>query len=126
MLSLNRLCSNLFGTYGVFIYDRKVICCSLELPWLGNIQDKSCIPVGEYPVHKAVSPRYGQVFYIKNVLFREGILIHPGNTINDTRGCILPGLSTSDSCVGVIHSRLAMDRLYSVLPSSFTLTIRNV
>lgn len=123
-LSLNRLCSNSAGTFGVLIYDRRVLCHTLELPWLGNVQNQSCIPVGEYAVIKASSPKFGEVFYIKDVPGREGILIHPGNSLRHTRGCILPGLDVLGQ--GVIDSRAAMHRLYSALPSSFTLNIREV
>ena len=106
----------------MLIYDRKVLCHTLEMPWRGNLHNSSCIPSGEYDVIKASSPKFGQVFYIKNVPQREGILIHPGNTLKDTSGCILPGLATDDN--GVIQSRLAMDRLFSKLPSSFNLIIK--
>lgn len=122
MLILNRLCSNLFGTQGVFIYDRKVLCHTYELPWRGNLKDQSCIPCGQYDVIKAVAPRFGDCFYLKHVPGRDSILIHPGNNSKDTRGCILPGLDTCD--VGVIHSRSAMHRLLTNLPSNFQLIIR--
>lgn len=123
MLILNRLCSNSLGLFGVFIYARKVLCHTLELPWLGNVQNKSCIPFGQYAVVKTNHPRYGEVFHVKDVPFREGILIHPGNSLKDTRGCILPGLDIDDA-VGVQHSRLAMRRLYAALPFSFNLIVR--
>lgn len=119
---LNRLSSDIYGTYGVILNDRKPLCHTYELPWLGNLQNESCIPVGEYEVIKAQSPRFGSCFYVKDVPDREGILIHCGNTRDDTEGCILPGLDVSD--VGVIQSRLALQRLYSTLPSSFQLVIR--
>lgn len=124
MLSLNRICSTYQSTRGVLVYDRQVLCHTFELPWLGNVQNKSCVPVGEYDVIKAASPKYGEVFYLKNVPGREGILIHPGNSLKDTRGCVLPGLDVSEQ--GVQHSRLAMARLYAALPSSFKLIIREV
>lgn len=123
-LVLNRLCSNSAGVFGVLIYDRQLLCNTLELPWLGNVQNKSCIPLGEYACIKAQSPKFGDVFYVKDVPRREGILIHPGNSIKDTRGCILPGLIAHKN--GVAHSRDALDLLYSVLPSSFNLIIREV
>jgi hypothetical protein len=122
MLVLSRLVENATGTYGVFIYERKIICYSLELPWLGNVQNKSCIPFGQYDVVKANSPRLGQVFYVKDVPGRSSILIHPGNTLKDTDGCILPGSSVFDG--GVSRSRDALDDLYSALPSNFKLNIR--
>ena len=124
MLILNRLCSDFFGTYGVFIHDRKVLCHTYELPWLGNVQNKSCIPCGEYSVIKASSPKFADCFYVKDVPNRSNILIHPGNDKNDTRGCILPGLDVDG--VGVLYSRAALNRLLGSLPSSFQLLIREV
>lgn len=127
MIVLNRYCSDLFGTYGLIIdcsgKRRKPLCHTFELPWLGNLSNTSCIPVGDYEVVKGSSPRYGSIFYVKDVPDREGILIHPGNTLKDTRGCILPGLDISDN--GVLQSKLAMDRLLYELPYKFKLTIRN-
>lgn len=122
MLILNRLCSTLNSTRGVFIYDRKVICHTLELPWLGNIQNKSCIPTGIYNTFKTNSPRHGAVLSLADVPRRTGILIHAGNTVNDTHGCILPGTDVSDT--GLISSRKALERLYAILPSTFPLVIR--
>lgn len=124
MLILNRLNSDLLGTYGVFLVNKKPVCHSYELPWHNNARNISCIPDGSYRVIKATSPRFGRCFYIKDVPGRSGILIHPGNTRRDTEGCILPGLDVD--AAGVLHSRLAMDRLYDLLTDDFTLTIRKV
>lgn len=122
ILTLNRLRSMSSGTYGCFMIDNFPVCWTYELPWLGNVINKSCIPVGSYDVIKAVSPRFGDCFHLSKVPGRSGILIHPGNDITDTRGCILPGLDITP--IGVIHSRKAMDRLLDALPSRFTLNIR--
>jgi len=125
MLILNRLpSSDLLGTYGTFVLNNRPICHSLELPWRSNDVSVSCIPVGDYEVIKAHSPRFGDTFYFKNVPGRTGILIHPGNSLIDTRGCILPGLDLTDN--GLQHSRLAMKRLYANLPDKFTISIRKV
>lgn len=123
MLILNRLCSSLLGTHGVFIYDRKVLCHTLELPWLGNIQNKSCIPEGQYSCVRHYSARHGDVYRLLAVPGRSDILIHPGNDLTDTRGCILPGLDTFDG--RVLSSRSALSRLYRVLPANFELIVRS-
>lgn len=122
MLLLQRFLSNKSGVYGVFISNGEILCHTYELPWLGNITNKSCIPSGDYSVVKSVSPRFGDVFYLKDVPRRTSILIHPGNSALDTRGCILPGLDVIPG--GVIHSRDAIKRLYSILPDKFTLNVR--
>ena len=124
MFYLNRLISDLFSTKGVLTNERRIICHTLELPWLNNHQNISCIPSGVYDVSRSVSQKFGDCYRFASVHKRSGILIHAGNTIKDTRGCILVGLDVND--VGVIHSNLAMLRLHDTLPENFTLTIRNI
>lgn len=123
MLILTRLCSNAHRVQGVLIHDRKILCHTLELPFLGNIQNKSCIPEGEYPCIKAESPKFGSCILLKNTAPRSSILIHPGNSIRDTRGCILPGLYFEDDFI--VASRVAMDRILRAVPSSFNLIVRS-
>lgn len=121
MLVLNRHTSTLFNTLGVLVYERQVLCHTLELPWRHNAKEISCIPSGEYPVVRTVSPKFGDVYYIRNVPDREGVLIHVGNTISDTRGCVLVGLDAGPN--GLLESRLAMKRLLSALPDTFHIQI---
>ena len=124
MLVLHRYQSDLYSTRGVLSYGRETLCHTFELPWRNNSKNTSCIPPGTYPVVRATSPRFGDVFYIKNVPHREGILIHSGNTAKDTRGCILPGLDVDG--VGVLKSRDALKRLLTVLPDTFQITIKEI
>ena len=93
MIILNRHTSSLFSTFGVILSGKRVLCHTLELPWRHNAQEISCIPVGDYPVVLSNSNRFGPVFRLKDVPGREGILIHVGNYLHETRGCILPGLN---------------------------------
>lgn len=123
-LHLIRVHSDLLSTLGVLKYGSTVLCHTLELPWRSNDQNISCIPEGSYPVIKAISPRFGNVFYLRDVPSRSGILIHSGNSVVDTRGCVLVGLDASDQ--KVLQSRLAMDRLYSKLPDNFELEITKI
>lgn len=121
-LELTRLISGVKGVKGVLTYDKQIICNTLELPWQYNIRSMSCIPAGEYEVVKTTSPKFGEVFYLKHVPNRQGILIHAGNTLKDTRGCILVGLFSQFDMV--VESRNAMKKLYSVLPAQFKLIIK--
>lgn len=71
-------------------------CLTLELPYLDNKSNISCIPEGTYPVEfLLVSPsgKYKNTYHICNVPNRLGVLIHAGNTVVDTHGCLLLGLS---------------------------------
>ena len=120
-LKLIRIHSDLFSTRGVLKYGRIVLCHTLELPWRSNDKNVSCIPEGSYSAIKSLSPRFGQCIYLRDVPARSGILIHVGNSVADTRGCVLVGLDTNDK--NVIHSKLAMDKILSALPETFTMEI---
>lgn len=126
MLSLDRYTADYSGTYGVFVWEKRPICHTFELPWIKNRPQISCIPEGQYSARKVVSDRYGDCFFVDGVPDRYGILIHPGNTSRDTKGCILPGLDVDYEFGGVLNSRLAMKRLYAILPSNFYLTVRYI
>lgn len=79
-------------------------CDTLEPPTTGVRH--CCIPIGEYLVNLVWSPKFGKYMpRLENVPFRSGILIHSGNTVKDTLGCILVG---SNSMKGrLTQSRLA-------------------
>ncbi|AZL82812.1 hypothetical protein [Apis mellifera associated microvirus 8] len=111
------------GIYGILLIGSVPICLTLERPWLDNVRSYSCIPPGVYKCSKTNTTRYKNVFILWDVPDRSGILIHAGNSIADTRGCILVGRSFYDR--GITQSRLTLDTLNSILPESFTLTIRD-
>jgi hypothetical protein len=76
---------------GVLQDGKKIYGLTLENPWLDNLPNISCIPAGEYICELDVSPKYGTVFHVRNVEGRSHILIHWGNYVKDTQGCILLG-----------------------------------
>lgn len=79
-------------TYGLLIRSDKVpFALSLERPWLDNQRSLSCIPVGIYKAVRQLSPRFGETFWIQDVMGRSEILFHKGNIDDDTHGCILVG-----------------------------------
>ncbi len=66
----------------------------LERPWLNNAINISCIPAGTYKCNymaRSASGKYRNVYWIKGVPGRTGILIHNGNTVNHSRGCLIIG-----------------------------------
>lgn len=77
------------GILGTLFVDGVKICSTLELPWRDNQDNTSCIPAGVYDLRKIKSPHFGIVFEVLNVKDREDILIHSGNNVEDTLGCIL-------------------------------------
>jgi len=96
-------------------------CCTLELPWADNKNRRSCIPPGpgkeaiSYRVKRHESPRYGETLYLPGVPGRSEILIHAGNYISDTLGCILVGAQFTDldgdSLTDVTSSRQTLEVL---------------
>ena len=111
--------------------DRLYECKILELPWINNIPNISCIPAGEYVVKRYKSATRGICFKILNVKNRSDILIHPGNYVAgdkiDSKGCQLPGSGfkdiNKDGFIDVINSKRTMDILRKILPNTFKLII---
>lgn len=102
-------------------------CKTLELPDRGNKPQISCIPAGTYTCRRINSPKFGDTFEVCGVPDRSQILFHPGNSVKDTRGCILVGISI-DYNGGTAYleaSRAAMKTLRQVLEgiSKFDLVI---
>lgn len=57
-----------------------------------KVYGKTAIPTGTYTILMTYSPKYKKKMpQVMNVPGFEGIRIHPGNTPEDTLGCILPG-----------------------------------
>lgn len=61
-----------------------------------KIKGQTCIPVGTYDLSTRFSPKFSPRFnhdmiWVKNVPGFEYILIHTGNTISDTEGCLIVG-----------------------------------
>jgi len=70
---------------------------TLELPWLDNQKNISCIPTGEYNYIKRVSPGKGyEVIELVGVPGRRFIQVHLGNYTSQILGCILPGTGLKD------------------------------
>jgi hypothetical protein len=90
---LNRFKIDLRGVLGEITCGTEHVCWTLERPWEMNRKYVSCIPCGKYETEKWWdSRRDSYVFWLKNVPARSEILIHPGNKIADSKGCIIPGL----------------------------------
>lgn len=114
-LRVERLWKKDTYTIGKLYVDDKYFCNTLEdtvrdLNKEKKIPGKTAIPYGEYKVVFNWSPKFGRNLpRLLNVPAFEGILIHPGNTANDSSGCILVGKNTE---VGrLTESRYTSDKL---------------
>lgn len=88
---------------------------TLELPWKNNDKNVSCIPEGIYTISPRKSEKYGKHFMINNVPNRSYILIHHGNFVTDSTGCILIGTEfknlNNEKELEVANSKRAMEKL---------------
>ena len=100
---------------------------TLELPWRGNEQNVSCIPLGNYGVIPWESPKHGKCLKIMNVPGRDDILIHVLNWPHQTLGCIGVGNDfkdlDKDRILDISASTKALKELLKKAPNGFELTI---
>lgn len=137
-LKLKRIAKKPTYTIGKLYIDGKYFCDTIEDTDRGlsstmneavivakKIKHKTAIPVGKYAVDmRTVSPRFGsQSFYkdvcggrvprLQGVKGFDGVLIHCGNTAEDSSGCILVGFNTVKGMV--TNSKDTFRRLYQVI-----------
>lgn len=126
-LELKRTVRNQRFTEGRLFIDSKYYCDTLEPterePGV-KVPGRTAIPYGIYDVTlNVVSPRFGarrsyrgiggRLPRLLNVPGFEGILIHPGNNVDDTQGCILVGRRNGPGLLG--DSRDTFFNLYDKL-----------
>lgn len=77
-----------------------------------KVPGKTCIPEGRYEIIINKSPRFGKDLpLLLDVPGFQGVRIHPGNTPEDTEGCLLPGRAWRKDLSGVERSREAFEAL---------------
>lgn len=129
MPTIIRESSDQNGTFGILYDDEgNNLCHTLELPWDENKTADSCIPPDIYNVIPYSSPKFDNVWELLRVQGRSDILIHYGNTIMDTKGCILVGdsLGKIGNLPAILNSRNTLTMLKSILPDTFQLKIIGV
>lgn len=139
-LLLKRIALRETYTIGKLYVDNHLFCDTCEdkvrdIEREGKVYGKTAIPYGTYKVTlKVQSPKFSQrasydwckgyLPRLLNVPHFDGILIHAGNTAEDSAGCILVG---ENKVVGkVINSMATLKRLYGILKEAgddITLTI---
>lgn len=105
-------------------------CFTLELPWLDNKKDISCIPTGRYEWDKYDSPSKGLVIRLKNVPERTFVEIHIANYKRQLRGCIAVGVNRADidkdGLIDVVKSKVAFDRIMDITPDHGFINISKI
>lgn len=115
-------------TRGVLIAG-DVMLRTLELPWRDNKANVSCIPTGEYDVDylpRSASGKFRQVYHVRNVPNRSGILFHNGNVPSQIQGCILVGMKSGELSgqPAVLSSSAGMEKMrQAVGRNSFKLKV---
>lgn len=118
--------SNNICTMGKLYHGDKLLTHTFELPWRKNSVNVSCIPAGKYRIKMTNSNKFGPSYKVFDVIGRTEILIHKGNTADDTLGCILPVSSYGvlNGNVAGLSSKAAYDKLMNILAGeNHTLTI---
>ena len=101
-------------------------CDTLEPKWRDlktqqKVKGQTAIPEGEYKIVMSPSAKFHRNMpYLKNVPQFEGIMIHPGNTVKDTMGCILVGVKSG---TGLLVSRITFEKIMKILNSEDDNTI---
>lgn len=92
---------------------------TLEEPWRNNARGESCIPQGVYQLRPIIRPNGKMAIAVVSVPGRDNILIHVGNTTDDTEGCILPGLGYGfEPRPHVRESQTAFEILHNIVSAN--------
>jgi len=98
---IKRFKYTMYATYGTLIVCDDIghvvfNCMTLELPWLMNEKNISCIPNGTYQIKYLPSAKFGHAWEFIYVPNRSEIKFHAGNFTHQIQGCILLGTSHVD------------------------------
>lgn len=112
--TLERMTFSEKSTIGELRIDGDLLCYTLEDTCRRNgekIEGKTAIPAGKYEIVITESIRFKRPLpLLLEVPGFEGVRIHPGNTAEDTEGCILVGMKNG---INVLYdSRKAFDLLF--------------
>ena len=117
MLKIVRVTEHDGATFGVMMVGDRPEFVTLEESWRDNERMVSCIPQGRYTIKLHRSPKFGLCYKVVDVPDRSEILIHVGNTNEDTTGCILLGQRYGNigDRLGIMGSRLAVSRFMQLM-----------
>ena len=118
LIRLERYWSDEDCTLGKLYVDGKFFCYTLEDEYRKiKVKGETRIPAGTYKVALRYSPKFSprtkhDMLWIQNVPGFSFILIHPGNSDDDTEGCILVGSVADQKDRKIFNSRDAYKKLY--------------
>ena len=85
----------------------------------------TAIPYGKYPLIVNKSPKFGRLLpRLQGIKGFDGVLLHRGNSANDSLGCILLGYKKGIDCI--MESTKAEADLVTILQRESTHTIEIV
>ena len=92
----------------------------IERPWLDNRSNVSCIPTGVYTglfMARSSSGKYKNVYWLQEVPNRGGILVHSGNLVKHSLGCLIIGLRAGHlgGKRAVLNSKTALHEFVELL-----------
>ena len=103
------------GTNGEISLNGERVCYSIELPWLENKSQVSCIPEGKYELTIRYSEHLKWHLQVMNVKNRALILIHPANdAVKELKGCIAPVSILKSPGKGLL-SLIAFEKLKAIV-----------
>ncbi len=109
-------------TTGVLYAGKELMGYTLEPQWRDlrkeeKVMGQTAIPEGVYEIRLALSPRFMRLMpYLQNVPGFTDVMIHCGNTVEDTRGCVLIGKRSKWDTL--VQSRSAFNKLYARLEAA--------
>lgn len=107
------------GTNGELYSADKIICFTIELPWLLNQRNVSCIPEGRYELRKRWVKKFGHHLLVVDVPDRSWILIHPATDAKlHLKGCIAPVTKLTGARKGS-QSNMANEKLKALVQEAF-------
>ena len=109
-LVIKRKYSYAEGIGGELYVNGTLLCYTLELAWMWNEKNKSCIPLGEYRAHLRFDHTDKWRIELLGVPGnRQNVQIHIGNYPRDVKGCVLVGTSYGPD--KVLNSAMAYEKL---------------
>lgn len=100
--------------------DGVYFCFAIEDAWrTTKIPGQTCIPAGTYALGTRWSPKFSpkyqhEMIWVRDVPGFQYILIHTGNTVDDTEGCLIIGdkIGVLNGKDAVLNSRATYLRFY--------------